>query len=157
MGPIKAILEILFELIKKFAVWGFVLFLIFLSHGLRMPPGWLPASQQNQSFTEWASTLVNASIYWAWDDGLKIGREIFDRWNGMKNPIIKLGVLFMSVLLTHGFRHLLKDKLLQKKLAVYCPVSSCHKSSSPIPGSVNRYRCPDGHQFSGVVHDFHHI
>ncbi len=144
-----------------------ILFVELARNGFQMPPPHPQnvASQnlppQNQSFTKSlinsSINLVNAGFYYTWEDAIKIQRITFDLWHSINDPIKKLGGLFVSVLLLMNLRSLLKQRDLENKLAVYCPVDGCHLRSRPIPGSVNRYRCPKRHQFSGEPHDFHHI
>ncbi|MBP6822791.1 MAG: hypothetical protein KA368_14675 [Acidobacteria bacterium] len=151
-----------------------ILFIELARNGFQPPPP-LVASQnlvsqnvpsqnlppENQGFTKnlinWSITMINAAIYYTWEDALKLQRLTLDLWHGINDPIKKLGVLFVSLLLFMNIRSLLKQRSLQNKLAVYCPVDGCHLRSHPIAGSVNRYRCPRKHQFAGEAHDFHHI
>ncbi|MFN0111038.1 MAG: ATP-binding protein [Blastocatellia bacterium] len=133
-------------------VLGFVFFLVFFLHSFEPPPGWPPSSLQNQSFIEWAVTQVNATIYWASYDAMMFGSWIFDWWQSIKNPIIKLGTLFVSMLLAMNFLWLLKQKILRNKLTVNCPTDNL--PARPIGGTVNRYLCRQGHQFKGKRHNY---
>ncbi|MBS1790871.1 MAG: hypothetical protein JST85_24355 [Acidobacteria bacterium] len=151
----RDILETIWNIFIRSAACGFILFLVFLGHNFQIPAGCSQSSQQNQSVSEWALTLVNAAIWWAWHDVLWLNQRIFEWWSGFCSPLIKFGVLFGSVLFAQYFLLLLKGTILKNKLSVYCPIDNL--PGRPIPGTVDRYRCPDGHQFAGEPHDFHYV
>ena len=153
------ILETIWNVFKKSVTCGIFLFLVFLGHGFDIPcdPDCLSkcGSLQNLSYLELAATYVNASIYWVWHDALFINQLIFGLWSKICSPIYKFGLVFVSVLIAQNFWFQLKGTILKNKLSVYCPIDNL--PGRPIPGTVDRYRCHNGHQFAGEPHDFHHI
>lgn len=137
------------DLFIKFVLIVIILFFELFINGFQMPPSKTPILLQNQSFTNLALMYINASIYWAWNDSLSLLRMVLDRWNNIEDPIKRLGILFVSILLALNLRSLIKQRAFESKHAVYCPVDEL--PSRPIHGTVNRYRCPRGHQFAGDV------
>ncbi len=134
------------DIFLKCVAIGFVLFLELLFHGFQIPTSWLAIPLQNQSYANLAVIYINASIYWSWNDALELLRWIFDRWNDIKDPIKKLGVLFVSVLLTMNLLSFLKQRALENRHSVYCPIDNL--PARPIRGTINRYKCRKGHQFT---------
>lgn len=74
-------------------------------------------------------------------------------WKGFENPFVKLGSLIVTVMLLVILyqQYMIKRyRRIFHNLDVVCPF--CGKVAVPIHGTVNRYRCVDGHQFNGSLH-----
>lgn len=149
------ILETIWIISVRSAISGFILFLVFLGHGLQPPQNWPQSSQQNQAFSDWALTQINLSIYWAWHDVLWINNWLFNWWSQIPSPFKQFAIIVGFIFATENFWVKLKGTILKNKLSVYCPIDNF--PGRPIPGTVDRYRCRDGHQFAGEPHDFHYV
>lgn len=130
---------------RKFILIGVVLFI-----ELVRDPSRMPIRQPTQSDAEWAATVINASIYWVLVDIYSVLLELFARWNEIDNPIIKLGVLFVGVMVLVNVGWAVKQHQLISKMTVYCELDGL--PSIPIPRTKNRYRCRQGHQFYSDHH-----
>ncbi len=124
---------------------GVVLFIELIRDSSRMPD-----RQPTQSDAEWIATVINASVYWLLVDLYYGFIKLFDWWNGIINPIIKLGVLFVGVMILVNLAWAAKYQMQISKLTVYCERDGL--PSAPISGTKNRYRCTKGHQFYSDYH-----
>jgi hypothetical protein len=70
----------------------------------------MPVRQPTQSNAEWLAAVINASVYWLLVDVYYGFIKLFDLWNRISNPIIKLGVLFVGVMVFVNLAWALKQR-----------------------------------------------
>ncbi len=102
---------------------------------------------------EWWIAVINAAIYWGFYDALSIAQAILQLWLNIKNPVIKLVAVSGSVTITLNVTITIKRWLWNDKMSLFCPIDAT--PGKPIPGTYNRYRCSEGHQFNGDPHGIH--
>jgi hypothetical protein len=135
----------IYRWVQKFTAIGIVLFIELIRDPSRMP-----IRQPTQSNAEWVATVINASVYWLLVDVYYGFIKLFDLWNDISNPIIKLGVLFVGAMMLINLGWAIKQEQQIRRLTVYCERDGL--PSAPIRGTKNRYRCKKGHQFYSDYH-----
>jgi hypothetical protein len=113
-------------------------------------PAEMPPLLEGQTATEWRITVINAAIYWALQDSLEFSWLTLQWWLNIKNPFLRLGVLFGAVMGVLNVLLTLRREARVRRLAIFC--TECQTHGRPIAGTWNRYRCRTGHQFNGDPH-----
>ncbi len=115
--------------------------------------------QPGDAVLPWAANIIRYQIYWLLRGVLFLVLIALERWISIDNSVMALGGFLFLLLLSINLFYLLRNVKFKKKseveiakFAVYCPI--CEENAPPIPGTENRYRCDNKHQFASVYHGF---
>ncbi len=112
----------------------------------------IQAGSLDENILYWVTRIVSSYLYWMLIDVLYLFLKIIEKWNSIRDPAIKLGGLLFSILVLLNLIQLSRRQRQANRLTIYCPVDQA--PARPIPGSRNRYRCFNGHQFNGDSHGY---
>ncbi len=125
-----------------------ILLLIWVVYVYMQTPVW-----PGEAMLPWAANIIRYQIYWVLRGFLTVALTLLERWIQIESPVIGLGGFMFLLLLALNLRSFLKDRRHQVLHTVYCPLDEL--PARPIRGTINRYRCRRGHQFSGEPHSHH--
>lgn len=107
---------------------------------------------QDEPLWLWAIRVSTSLIYHLLTDLLNLSQAILNSWHDQLPPIHRFGALLLAVMGADILLNKLKRRMLKDRFTVYCERDGTE--AAPIPGSFNRYRCENGHQFAGEAHGY---
>lgn len=122
-----------------------ILVLIQVFYAYRQTPEW-----GGSDFLPWAANILRYQIYWIIRELLVLALGLLERWIQINSPLMGLGGFLFMLLLLLNLLWILKGVNYRRKQSVYCQLDEL--PAKPIRGTIDRYRCPRGHQFTDEPH-----
>ncbi|MFN0111660.1 MAG: hypothetical protein ACKVZH_22595 [Blastocatellia bacterium] len=105
----------------------------------------------NEELWKWGLRVSTSLIYFMLKDFITLFVDALTKWHEL-SPERRFGTMLVTVLLITNVMYSLKDRGRRAMLRVTCPHDQT--KAYPIPGSYNRYKCRNGHQFADDAHRF---
>ena len=105
----------------------------------------------NEDILKWGLRVTTSMIYFMLKDFFTLFVDVLTKWREL-TPERRFGTMLVTVLLITNVMYSLRDRGRREMLRVICPHDQTR--AYPIPGSYNRYRCRNGHQFADDAHRF---